>query len=214
MSRTIRLETIQEVLPRLDVVGLMEQGFVAYSEGRMVVPPVGELLFDDPPGEVHIKYGYVRGGDRYVIKIASGFSENPRIGLSSSQGLMLLFSQKTGELEETLLDEGLLTDVRTAAAGAVVAKHLAPRRVDCIGILGGGIQARLQLEHLGPVVPCRKAQVWIRDPAQAEAYLEHFADSDLEIELAGSAQEVADGCNLIVTTTTAREPGSGNVVPC
>ena len=89
---------------------------MAYSQGRAVVPPVGELLFEDPPADVHIKYGYVRGDGYYVIKVASGFYQNPQLGLPSSNGLMLLFSRHTGVLEAVLLDEGHLTDVRTAAA--------------------------------------------------------------------------------------------------
>ena len=121
MTQVIRLDAIREVLPRLDLVRLMEEGFVAYSAGRAVVPPVGELLFEDPPGDTHIKYGFIRGGDHYVIKVASGFYDNPTLGLSSSQGVVLLFSQKTGVFEAALLDEGHLTDVRTAAAGAAAA---------------------------------------------------------------------------------------------
>ena len=206
MSQVIPLETIRQVVPHLDVVGLMEAGFVAYSEGRAVVPPVGELIFEDPPGETHIKYGYIRGGDYYVIKIASGFPENSKLGLPTGEGLMLLFSQKTGRLETVLLDEAYLTDVRTAAAGAVAARYLAPSEVRRIGILGGGVQARLQLEHLLPMIRCRQALVWMRNPAAAESYRKRFADSDLEIEFASDPDAVAEACNLIVTTTPAKQP--------
>ena len=202
----ISLEAIERVLPQLDVVALMEEGFVAYSEGRAVVPPVGELIFEDPPGETHIKYGYIRGGDYYVIKIASGFYGNAELGLPSGTGMMLLFSQKTGFPEAVLLDEGRLTDVRTAAAGAVAAKHLAPSEVERIGILGGGVQARLQLELTLPLIPCRKVLVWMRDPAKVAAYQRYFSESDLEIEVAGTPKEVAETCQLIVTTTPAKEP--------
>ena len=206
MSRTITLETIMNVLPKIDAVRLMEEAFVAYSDGRAVVPPVGELIFDDPPGETHIKYGYIRGGDHYVIKVASGFYDNPKLGLSSSQGVMLLFSQKTGAFEAALLDEGHLTNVRTAAAGAVAAKHLARRDLRGIGILGGGIQARMQLEYLADVVACRRVRAWTYDPSEIEPYLEHFDKSDFEIEFAGSPEEVAAVSDLIVTTTISNSP--------
>lgn len=206
MSRLIPLETIKKIVPQLDVVRLMEEGFVAYSEGRAVIPPVGELIFEKPPGETHIKYGYIQGGDHYVIKIASGFYGNTSLGLPSGHGVMLLFSQKTGFLEAVLLDEGHLTDVRTAAAGAVAGKHLAPGTVDRIGVLGGGVQGRLQLRFLLPVTSCRKAVVWMRDPSEVDSYLESLADTDLEIEIAGSPEKVADECNLIVTATPAKTP--------
>jgi len=206
MSRTITLETIMNVLPEIDAVRLMEEAFVAYSDGRAVVPPVGELIFDDPPGETHIKYGYIRGGDHFVIKIASGFYDNPELGLSSSQGVMLLFSQKTGAFEAALLDEGHLTNVRTAAAGAVAAKHLARRDLRGIGILGGGIQARMQLEYLADVVACRRVRAWTYDPSEIEPYLDHFAGSSFEISFVDCPEEVAAVSDLIVTTTISKTP--------
>ena len=85
------LDQIKGVLPEIDLVPGIEKGFRQYSAGRAVVPPVGELLLEK--GEVHIKYGYLHGGEYYVIKIASGFYDNPKVGLPSSNGMMLVFIQ-------------------------------------------------------------------------------------------------------------------------
>ncbi len=145
MTRVVRWDEIDSALARVDVVAEIERGFVAYSRGECVVPPVGELIFDEPPGEVHIKYGYVRGEEHYVVKVASGFYGNAKLGLPSGQGMMILFRQATGEPVLVLLDEGRLTDERTAAAGAAAARLLAPPEIEAIGIFGTGIQARLQL---------------------------------------------------------------------
>ena len=128
-----------------DTIESIAQGFVAYSDGQVVVPPVGEMLFDNPPGETHIKYGYIVNDDFYVIKIASGFYPNGQQVSAHGSGLMILFSQKNGEPVSIFLDGGYLTNVRTAAAGAVAARYMAPRDVNCIGIMGAGIQGRLQL---------------------------------------------------------------------
>lgn len=97
MPVIVPLEEIQKALRTIDPLPLIEEGFVAYSAGRVVVPPVGEMIFENPPGDVHIKYGFIRDDDLFVIKVASGFYDNPKIGLPSGNGLMLLFSQKTGE---------------------------------------------------------------------------------------------------------------------
>jgi ornithine cyclodeaminase/alanine dehydrogenase-like protein (mu-crystallin family) len=97
MTNSYGLAQIREALPGIDVVTAMEESFLAYSDGLAVVPPVGELLFEEPPGEVHIKYGYIRGEEYYVIKIASGFYENRKRNLPWAQGMMLLFRQETGE---------------------------------------------------------------------------------------------------------------------
>ena len=119
--KVVGWKSIEDVLPTVDVVAAIEAAFVAYSRGEAVVPPVGEMSFAEPPGEVHIKYGYLTGGDHYVVKVASGFYDNPAMGLPSSSGLMALFSKRTGVPVAVLFDEGRLTDLRTAAAGAVAA---------------------------------------------------------------------------------------------
>ena len=206
MTRVISKAEILSTLPGIDLVESMAAAFVAYSSGLAVVPPVGELVFESPPGDVHIKYGYVRGERYYVVKVASGFYDNPAIGLPTGNGLMLLFSQATGVLEAVLLDEGILTDERTAAAGAVVAKHLAPRQLNCIGIVGTGAQAELQLRHLAAVSPCRDVLVWGRNTARAEGFCERLSDSPFRITIASSIDALIDEARLIVTTTPAVSP--------
>jgi ornithine cyclodeaminase len=206
MPAVISLPRIREAVRTIDPLPLIEEGFVAYSHGRAVVPPVGEMIFDHPPGDVHIKYGYIRGDDHYVIKVASGFYDNPKIGLPSGNGLMLLFSQKTGELECLLLDEGFLTNVRTAAAGAVAAKYLAPRKVRTAGILGAGIQGRMQLEHLRKVRDFEDALVWGLDEEELDAYRRDMEPLGFKIRTTLNAEDVAASSNLIVTCTPSTRP--------
>ncbi|MGD8817243.1 MAG: ornithine cyclodeaminase family protein, partial [Acidobacteriota bacterium] len=81
MTAIIELDRIRTALRNIDVVRDIEAGFVAYSRGEVVVPPVGEMLFDDPRGEAHIKYGFIKGDDWFVIKVASGFYDNFKLGL-------------------------------------------------------------------------------------------------------------------------------------
>src|SRR5690348_13557131 len=148
MMKIFYKDEIQKSLDSQAVINSIEEGFVAYSKKETVIPPVAALQFDHPPGDCHIKYGYAKQGKYYVVKIASGFSNNPQLGLPSNNGLMLLFDKKTGAPASILLDEGYLTDIRTAAAGCVVAKYLAPKHVSCIGIVGTGAQAYYQLKWL------------------------------------------------------------------
>ena len=205
MATVIALEKIKSLLKNVDVVAAMTEGFRQYSNGNTVVPPVGELLFENPPGDVHIKYGYIRNDDFYVIKIASGFYKNKDLGLPSSQGMMLLFNQKTGQTVAVLLDEGYLTDVRTAAAGAVAAKYFAPRNIEAIGIIGTGTQAKMQLQYLQKTNPCNKVWVWGRTAGNAVKFKEAFG-LDFDVHIADSPWEVAENCNLIVTTTPSEVP--------
>ena len=200
----IELDSIVEALADIDLLPRIEAGYQAYSEGRCIIPPVGELMMDK--GEVHIKYGCVRGEPYYVIKIASGFYGNSAHGLPSGNGMMLLFSQDTGETLAFLCDEGHLTDVRTAIAGTVGAKWLAPRNIERIGIVGTGLQARLQLKHLQPVTTCRDVLVQGRDPVKLEAYRAEMQEHGFDVATTLDPEELGATCKLIVTTTPSTSP--------
>lgn len=208
----LKLDEIKRLVDKSQLIREIETGFILYSSGKVNIPPVGFLHFDAPPGDVHIKYGSIIGDDYYVLKMASAFYENRALDIPVADGLMLLFSQKTGQLKRILLDEGWLTDMRTAAAGAVAAKHLAPKNVQQIGIVGTGVQARLQLEFLRDVTDCKRCVVWGRDVAKAERMIEelqaqdHFREWGLEMEATDSIDELLGSSQLIVTTTPSTSP--------
>jgi len=201
--KILYLDEIKHILEKLDPLPAIEKGFVQYSRGEVTVPPVGELLMDK--GEVHIKYGCIRGGKFYTIKIASGFYENAKLGLSTSNGMMLLFNQQNGLPECILLDEGHLTNIRTAIAGAIAAKHMAPKNVSAIGILGTGIQARLQAFYLKNITPCREIVVWGREENEHLAYQSDMENLGFKVTLAESVSDVIRRANLIVTTTPSSQ---------
>ncbi len=202
----LNLDQIKSVLPQIDLIDVIERGFTAYSNGDVVVPPVGEMHFDSPPGDVHIKYGYIKNDDVYVIKIASGFFRNSDFGLPNGHGMMLVFNQKTGEPLAVLQDEGYLTDVRTAVAGAICAKYLSPKKVDQIGIVGTGIQAKLQLAYLKGIVDCKHALVWGRSETALLKYQSDMSESEFNIETTQDMDKIIDQCQLIVTCTASEYP--------
>ncbi|OED41173.1 ornithine cyclodeaminase family protein [Chromatiales bacterium (ex Bugula neritina AB1)] len=206
MATLYTLDQIRQVVRTMDFSEDIEKGFIAYSNGEVVVPPVGELIFEDPPGDTHIKYGYIKGDDSYVIKIASGFYENVKINLPSGSGLMLVFSQKTGELKTILLDEGYLTNVRTAVAGEIVARYMAPDSVSAIGVFGTGTMARMQVEILKSVTDCKRVIVWGRSETSLKAYKDDMESVGYDVQTTLDSIEVTASCNLIIMTTPATSP--------
>ena len=201
----INKDSILEIVKNLDLIPLIKEGFIAYSKGMSVVPPIGELSFKNPPGDVHIKYGYIIGDSYYVIKIASGFWENENLGISNGQGMMLLFDQKTGQPKAILLDNAILTDIRTAVAGQICAQQFS-NDIECIGVLGTGLQARLQVEYLTHVTDCRNLIVWGRDLEKMKEYQKDMEAKGFEVSLADSVQELSKSSNLIITPTASSEP--------
>ncbi|MCO6185282.1 cyclodeaminase [Rhizobium sp. L1K21] len=211
MPHDIRLLTETELrkVIRLDmeVVDCVEAAFAALATGKVVMPPVLSMALHDINAEVDVKTAYVPGFDGFAIKVSPGFFNNPALGLPSLNGLMILLSAKTGLVEAIFLDNGYLTDIRTAAAGAVAAKHLAPAHVETIGIMGTGVQARLQLEAALLVRPAENVLIWGRDVTKAT-----MLAGEISEELGLVARPTHDPIHLltqsqlVVTTTPATSP--------
>ncbi|HUE46031.1 MAG TPA: ectoine utilization protein EutC [Aestuariivirgaceae bacterium] len=193
----------------LDVaaVDCIEQAFRTLAGGKVVMPPILSMAIAEHNGEVDVKTAFVPGIEGFAIKISPGFFDNPKLGLPSTSGLMVLLSSRTGQVAALLLDNGYLTDVRTAAAGAVAARHLARQDAASACIMGAGLQARMQLRALCLVRPIRQAAVWARDAAKAEAMAEELT-AELEFPVTANTDPAAAvaGADVIVTTTPSQTP--------
>lgn len=199
------LNDIMSLVDEIDVIAAMRHAFVAYSKGHAIVPPVGELIFTDPPGDVHIKYGYIRHQDYYVVKIASGFYNNPQIGVASGQGLMLLFKQATGELATILLDDGYLTNLRTVGAAALAVDTFASRKGADVGIIGTGAIAKMQIEILQRLELGARFWLWGRSDKKAKELKDALGDA-YNIRIAATCAEVVSQAEVIITTTPSESP--------
>ena len=191
----------------LDAIDCVEQAFRALAHGGVIMPPILSMAIPDAHGEVDVKTAYVPGIESFAIKISPGFFDNPTLGLPSTSGLMVLFSAKTGMVEAVLLDNGYLTDVRTAAAGAVAARHLARDDASTACIIGAGTQARLQLEALCLVRPITRALVWARDAGKAHTMATDLSQElNIDVKAVEDPAEAVGAADVIVTTTPATEP--------
>ncbi|WP_064685615.1 ectoine utilization protein EutC [Rhizobium bangladeshense] len=190
-----------------DVVACVEQAFAALATKAVAMPPILRLDIPEYRGEVDVKTAYVPGIEGFAIKISPGFFDNPKIGLPSTNGMMVLLSSRTGLVQALLLDNGYLTDVRTAAAGAVAAKHLSRQNSSVAAIFGAGMQARLQLEALTLVRPIRDARIWARDAARAEGVAAELAARlGFPVNAISDPRQAMSGADIIVTTTPAEKP--------
>ena len=196
---------IKHLLDDVDLVSPIRQGFIQYSKGKCVIPPVGELLFNNPPGDVHIKYGYIVDEKYYVIKIASGFPKNEKLNISNGQGMILLFDQATGQPLIALLDDAILTDVRTAIAGQICAEMFT-NKIRSIGVIGTGRQARLQVTYLKNITNCRTVNVWGRNKKKSQKYKDDLFKYGFNVRISKSVKELAEKSNLIITTTSSEKP--------
>jgi ornithine cyclodeaminase/alanine dehydrogenase-like protein (mu-crystallin family) len=198
-----------EALVDLDAgLHAIEQAYIAASQGRATIPPVGYIAFPDADGDCHIKYGHIAGDPIFVVKIASGFYRNPSIGLSTSSGVMLALSATTGQLDAILLDEGFLTDLRTGLGGAIATRALCRKDAHRVAIIGSGIQAGMQIRCLQRAMKDRTLSftLWARSETKAAGIVEALAKEGITVELAGDLEATCQSADIIITTTPAREP--------
>ena len=185
-----------------DSLAVVENAFRLLATAAVAMPPILRLDVPEHNGEVDVKTAYLPGVAHFAIKVSPGFFDNPKLGLPSLNGLMMLFSAQTGLADALLLDNGYLTAVRTAAAGAIAAKWLAREDAKVVAILGAGEQARLQLQALRLVRDVSEVRIWARDPAKAQAMAAELDDA----RAVDSDDAGRDGADIAITTTPSREP--------
>ena len=200
-------ELRQSVVLDAAAVDAIADAFTWLAEDRVEMPPIMHIGVPENNGDVDIKSAYVRGLDLFAVKIGAGFFDNHTLGLPNSPASVVLVSAKTGCVEAVLLDNAYLTDLRTGAAGAVAARHLAPASVEVAGVIGAGAQARYQMRALQVVRPFSRLLVWSRDPGRTADYVEEMAhELGVAVEAVEDAEGVVRHADVVVTTTPARAP--------
>jgi ectoine utilization protein EutC len=191
----------------VEVLEAVEGGFTALAEGHATIPPIVRVDVHDHNGEVDIKTAYIQGLDHFAIKIASGFFDNRLLGLPTGSGMMVLINAKIGVPEAVLLDNGYLTDVRTAAAGAIAAKYLAPNELETVGVIGSGMQARYQVRALALVREFSKLLVYGLDLESVNEYTQEIgAELGIEVIPCSTPEELVRQSTLVITATPAKKP--------
>lgn len=189
-------------------VSRIHDAYIASATGNVQTGDVVHLAFPEANGDCHVKSGHIAGTTSYVIKIASGFYDNPAKGLPSSNGMMLAFSATTGEPLAILRDEGWLTDMRTAIGGALATRALARKNATQVLIIGAGIQARLQAMCLAKLMPERALafRIWARDPSAAQKLATELQESGHITEAVLDLDAAVSTAEIIITTTPATTP--------
>jgi ornithine cyclodeaminase/alanine dehydrogenase-like protein (mu-crystallin family) len=205
--RVLTADHVRQAIDPAAALSAVRAGFVALVEGGALSPPSFDLDLSENHGELHVKGGYLRGGDYVAIKLASGFYDNPALGLPTAGGLTVILSAHTGEFLWLVADQGLLTELRTAAAGALAAELLARPDVGQVTIVGAGGQARYQLAALLEVRRPAGVTVVARRRQAADAYAEEAQKlHNLAVQSSTDVEAAVHDADIVVTTTPARSP--------
>ncbi len=200
-------EQIRAVIDPAAALAAVREGFVALHEDRVTLPAILDFTFPAHHGEAHVKGAHIHGAAHWVVKAAAGFFDNPAAGLPPGSGVSLVFSASTGFLDCVLLDNGHLTDLRTAAAGALSIDLLAREQIEHVLIVGAGVQARLQLQALLGVRTPQQVTVFARRPEEAARYAaEMSAVTGRPVQVAEDLAAAVARADLVITATPARAP--------
>lgn len=199
------IQTLFDLSAGTDAVRM---AYIAQAEGRVQSPPVTWIDFKAANGECHVKSGYITGTEGFAIKIATGFYDNPKRGLATSNGMSLVFSAQTGETLALLKDDGWLTDIRTGLSGAVATHTLARRGYSNVLIVGAGVQCLHQAQCLQRLAGERKLNfsIWARDGGKATAAANILCSKNLNTKSTADLQSAVAQADAIITITPAKSP--------
>jgi ornithine cyclodeaminase len=205
--RLVTESELRELIHEEESLRAAELAFRALAEGRVDQPPPMSFDFPETSGEVHVKGAAIAGSPIFAVKIASGFYRNPERDLPSSSGLVLVLDQTTGFPLALFQDNAYLTEMRTAAAGALAARHLAHATVDKMAVIGSGAQARYQLRAITRVLDVRNVVAWSPNRQRSELYCREMQEQlGVSCAPAETAAEALGDASLVLTVTTARSP--------
>jgi len=181
----------------------VERAFGLLAEGR--VPAARAIGFEAAEGSFHAKVAlFDAGRPRFVAKINGNFPRNPeRSGLPTIQGVLVLCDSTDGR-PLALMDSASVTALRTAAASAVAADHLARRDASVLAVVGCGLQGAAHVAALREVRAFRELRVHDVLPARARALADAHRDA-CECRVAETVAEATRGADVVVT---ARPAGS------
>lgn len=208
--QVINLDQIKTVLDKPAIIDAVRQGLISHDRGDITSPMPMALLFKSDEhtitGDCHVK---AASSDRYpyfCVKVATGFYNNPERGLDANNGLVMLLSAETGEPLVLFLDEGYLTEARTAAAGALAASLAAGNSPKRLGVIGTGAQAELQSRWISSHIEVSEITVFGRSVDKADALAQRIKDIGVVVRVAETTTGLSEQSDIIVTTTTATAP--------
>jgi len=180
--------------------------FRALHRGEATLADVSTLYLERPDGLAHIKAGRLHRDDVFTVKVASDLDPGDGSPVLHG-GVMLVVSARDGSPVALLLDNGLLTELRTGAAGAIAADLLARADAATVAVVGAGSQARHQLQALLRVRPIARVQAASRGADRLRRFAEEIeARHGLDVQACRSVQEAVAGADIVVTTTPSVHP--------
>src|SRR5215472_17288949 len=196
---------VTELLTLDDCIGAVENAFRQHGEGNIAPPKVLGMPATD--GGFHIKAALLGPASSFAAKLNGNFFYNQqRFAMPNIQGVIILCDASNG-FPLAVMDSIEITILRTGAATAVAARHLARQDSKVVTICGCGNQGRVQLRALCHVLPLEGALAWSRRPERAQAFADEIsAELKIPVTPVADLAEALRWSDVCVTCTPAKGP--------
>lgn len=212
----LSMEDVAKSLSMEEVIAAVEEGYLAFEEGKVQQPDIVSMEMPKYSGETDIKSCYNSLYDSISVKIASGFYDNGKTNdLPTMIGTILLIDGKTGA-PMCIMDGSLITGIRTGAAGAISSRLLARKDSKTVAVIGGGGQARMQVYALCKVMAIETIRVYSQYPQELAAYQADVEqETGKKVILCSTVAQAMEGADIVISTTPSKEflAGSNLVRP-
>ncbi len=198
----------KEIIKLVDVrqaIRSVEEAFRECARHKTQMPAKVYLDLAKYKGDFRAMPAYVAKSNACVLKWVNVHRDNPKKGLPTVMAVMILSDPKTG-FPLAIMDGTYATGLRTAAAGAVAAKYLANKDSCCVGLLGCGVQARMQLTALRTMFKIKQVNVWGHKSAIVRNFLDDMQNKNEGMRGVTKPEECVGGADILVTTTPSRKP--------
>jgi ornithine cyclodeaminase/alanine dehydrogenase-like protein (mu-crystallin family) len=179
------------------LIDAMENALKEFSAGE-VVQPVRQII--PVPGRDAVFAAMPAVGSAMAVKIVTLYRSNAGTDIPTHQGVIVVLDIENGS-PLAVLDGRLITEARTAAGSAAVARVLAPKAVDVVTIMGNGVQARAHIEALAKVRDWNELRVWARDETRGRQMAESVG-----AKFVPEAEAAVRDADIVACTTAAKEP--------
>lgn len=177
--------------------------FGALGRGEARLAP--RVLLDGPDGDVAFSYVSRLPGAGAVAKFGSVTPANAARGLPTVAALVTVQDPVDGR-PVAIIEGEAVTTLRTSAASAVAAGHLAVPDASRLAVIGCGVQGRAHVRAMASVRPIGRVTMACRRPGTCTAAAELAAELGLPVETAASARAAVEDAQIVVTATTSAEP--------
>lgn len=206
--RIISADTLRASLSFEDLIEPVSLAFQSSSAGQADNGQIS--MFPHPErtrGDVLVKTGTLQGSPVYIVKVSPWFAINVEENRPQG-GFVAVFDATNGQTLALLDDQHYLSDIRTAAAGALAARVLAPLEIRTATVIGAGVQAYWQALALYHERRFARLSIWARNAAKAALLADRLAPllPLVDIQVETSLQRAVQFGDVVVTATQSRKP--------